>query len=82
MTRALIAQAPAPVGAVMPVVPFGCPIDVAAWDRFRASTEIPVVIDAAAGFDALVPGAVPAVVSLHATKVLGAGEGGFVVEHR
>jgi dTDP-4-amino-4,6-dideoxygalactose transaminase len=74
-----IAQAPAPVGAVMPVVPFGCPIDVAAWDRFRACSRVPVVIDAAAGFDALVPGAVPAVVSLHATKVLGTGEGGFVM---
>jgi len=74
-----IAQAPGPVGAVMPVVPFGCPIDVAGWDRFRARSRIPVVIDAAAGFDALVPGAVPAVVSLHATKVLGTGEGGFVV---
>jgi dTDP-4-amino-4,6-dideoxygalactose transaminase len=38
-----------------------------------------VVIDAAAGFDALTPGATPTVVSLHATKVLGTGEGGFVV---
>ena len=75
----LISQAPAQVGAVMPVVPFGQPIDLAAWDRFRASTGVPVVIDAAAGFDALVPGESPAVVSLHATKTLGIGEGGFVV---
>jgi dTDP-4-amino-4,6-dideoxygalactose transaminase len=75
----MIARAPAEVGAVMPVVPFGQPIDFAAWDRFRASTGIPVVIDAAAGFDSLVPTATPAVVSLHATKVIGVGEGGFVV---
>src|SRR5229473_7959802 len=74
-----IAWAPGTVGAVMPVAPFGQPVDVAAWDRFRASTGLPVVIDAAAGFDALVPGETPAVVSLHATKVLGTGEGGFVV---
>lgn len=74
-----LAQAPAPVGAVMPVAPFGCPINPAAWDGFRASTTLPVVIDAAAGFDALVPGDIPAVVSLHATKVLGTGEGGFLV---
>jgi dTDP-4-amino-4,6-dideoxygalactose transaminase len=74
-----LAQAPAPVGAVMPVVPFGCPIDIGAWDGFRTASGIPVVIDAAAGFDALIAGAVPAVVSLHATKVLGTGEGGFVV---
>jgi dTDP-4-amino-4,6-dideoxygalactose transaminase len=74
-----IAGAPAEVGAVMPVVPFGQPIDVAAWNRFQSRVKLPVVIDAAAGFDALKPGAVPAVVSLHATKVLGVGEGGFVI---
>jgi dTDP-4-amino-4,6-dideoxygalactose transaminase len=74
-----IALAPGPVGAVMPVAPFGRPIDISTWDRFRARTGLPVVIDAAAGFDALRPGEVPAVVSLHATKVLGTGEGGFVV---
>ena len=76
---AVIAQAPSEVGAIMPVAPFGQPIDVAAWDRFRARTGVPVVIDAAAGFDALVPSATPAVVSLHATKVYGVGEGGFVI---
>src|SRR5947207_10784452 len=74
-----LAGAPGPVGAVMPVAPFGARIDIAAWDRFRAHSGIPVVIDAAAGFDTLVPGEVPAVVSLHATKVIGTGEGGFVI---
>jgi dTDP-4-amino-4,6-dideoxygalactose transaminase len=67
------------VGAVMPVAPFGGRIDSAAWDVFYEQTRLPVVIDAAAAFDSLRPGLVPAVVSLHATKVLGAGEGGFVV---
>jgi dTDP-4-amino-4,6-dideoxygalactose transaminase len=74
-----LAWAPAPVGAVMPVAPFGLPIDVAAWDEFRGETGLPVVIDAAAGFDSLIPGNTPAVVSLHATKVLSSGEGGIVV---
>lgn len=73
-----IARAPAPVSAVMPVAPFGQPVDIAAWDRFRSRTGLAVVIDAAAGFDALRPGATPAVVSMHATKVMGIGEGGFV----
>jgi dTDP-4-amino-4,6-dideoxygalactose transaminase len=77
--RDALAHAPGLVGAVMPVAPFGQPVDVAAWDEFRAATGLPAVIDAAAGFDALVAGATPAVVSLHATKVLGTGEGGFVV---
>ena len=74
-----VKRAPAPIGAVMPVAPFGQPVEVAAWDVFRSRTGLPVVIDAAASFDALVPGATPAVVSLHATKVLGTGEGGFVI---
>jgi dTDP-4-amino-4,6-dideoxygalactose transaminase len=74
-----LARAPAPVGAIMPVMPFGFPLDVTAWDAFRARTGMAVVIDAAAGFDSLVPGAVPSVVSVHATKVVGTGEGGFVI---
>jgi len=75
----LIDGAPREVGAVMPVAPFGRPVDFPAWDRFRLRTGLPVVIDAAAGFDALTPTETPAVVSLHATKVLGIGEGGIVV---
>lgn len=67
------------VGAVMPVAPFGARLDTSAWDVFYEQTRIPVVIDAAAAFDSVRPGQVPAVVSLHATKVLGAGEGGFVI---
>ena len=75
----VITKAPAPVGAIMAVMPFGYPIDIARWDALQAKTKLAVVIDAAAGFDSLVPGAIPAVVSLHATKVLGIGEGGFVI---
>ena len=75
----IVARAPAEVGAVMPVAPFGKPIDLRAWDRFRSRTGIAVVIDAAAGFDAVEATGTPTVVSLHATKVLGTGEGGFVL---
>ena len=75
----VIARAPGEVGAVMPVMPFGGPIELEAWDRFRSTSGVPVVIDAAAGFDALRPTAAPAVVSLHATKAFGVGEGGFVL---
>ncbi len=76
---AVIARAPGEVGAVMPVAPFGLPIDVAAWDRFRSRTRVPVVIDAAASVDTVTPTPTPAIVSLHATKALGVGEGGFVL---
>jgi dTDP-4-amino-4,6-dideoxygalactose transaminase len=74
-----ISRAPAAIGAVMPVMPFGFPLDIAAWEAFRSRSGLAVVIDAAAAFDSLIPNAVPAVVSLHATKVLGTGEGGFVI---
>jgi dTDP-4-amino-4,6-dideoxygalactose transaminase len=73
-----LAAAPSRVGAVMVVAPFGRPMAVAAWDEFARSTGRPVVIDAAAAFDAIEVGRAPVVVSLHATKVLGVGEGGFV----
>jgi len=39
---------------------------------------VAAVIDAANGFDSLVVGRVPTMVSLHATKAFGVGEGGFV----
>jgi dTDP-4-amino-4,6-dideoxygalactose transaminase len=73
-----IAHAPGRVGAVMVVAPFGRPIGYEEWDEFRLRTGLPVVIDAAAAFDSLEVGQCPAVVSLHATKIIGVGEGGFV----
>src|SRR6185369_1398499 len=60
-----------PVGAVMVVSPFGSPLDVPAWQAFEERTGIPVVVDAAAGFDTTQAGRIPFVVSLHATKILG-----------
>ena len=72
-------RAPGLVGAVLPVSPLGAPVDVEAWDAFHAETGLPVVIDAAGGFDGARPGAAPMMISLHATKVFGVGEGGFVI---
>ena len=46
---------------------------------FRSRTGIPVIMDAAAGFDTAVLSPIPTIVSLHATKALGCGEGGFVM---
>jgi dTDP-4-amino-4,6-dideoxygalactose transaminase len=77
--RAALANAPGPVAAAVPVVPFGAPFDLGVWEAFQAETGVPVVVDAAAAFDTLQPARVPAVVSLHATKVLGVGEGGAVL---
>jgi dTDP-4-amino-4,6-dideoxygalactose transaminase len=77
--RTLLRDAPGPIAAVIPVSPFGQPIDFAEWSTFQDATGIAVVIDAAAMFDTIRAEAIPAVVSLHATKVLGVGEGGFVI---
>lgn len=79
LAEAMLPQAPGRIAAVMPVAPFGAPIDATAWDAFAERTGIPVVIDAAAAFDAPPLGRTPAMVSLHATKALGIGEGGLVI---
>lgn len=73
------------VGAVIVVSAFGAPLDIAAWDEFTRASGIPVLIDAASGFDSFgaprLPEAsiTPVVISLHATKVSGVGEGAVVV---
>jgi dTDP-4-amino-4,6-dideoxygalactose transaminase len=79
VVSAAVRASRAPVGAVMVVAPFGAPVDLEPWDQLAADFGVAVVLDAAAGFDAARPSRVPAVVSLHATKALGAGEGGFVM---
>ncbi len=75
----MLDDAPGVVSAVMPVSPFGAPVCTEKWEKFRERTKLPVVIDAAAAFDSIQASSIPAVVSLHATKLLGLGEGGFIV---
>ena len=76
--RDMIGEAPEQVGAIVVAAPFGAPIDYDTWIQVRADTGVPVVIDAAAAFDAARDARLPTMVSLHATKTLGVGEGGFV----
>ncbi|HWF76638.1 MAG TPA: aminotransferase class I/II-fold pyridoxal phosphate-dependent enzyme [Caulobacteraceae bacterium] len=75
---AAIAAAPAEVGAVMPVAAFGRVPDLARWRDLADGTGLPVVVDCAAGFDGLTSAPVPVTVSLHATKAVATGEGGYV----
>jgi dTDP-4-amino-4,6-dideoxygalactose transaminase len=73
------------IGMVVPVAPFGRPVPQAPWHAFQKRTNIPVVIDAAASFDTISSSPVqflqeiPIVLSFHATKSFGIGEGGCVV---
>lgn len=69
---------------VITVAPYGRMPDVAAWQSFSVRTGVPVIIDAAACFDAIdapviAAGLVPAVLSLHATKTFSTAEGGLIV---
>ena len=76
--RRRLGDAPGSLAAVVVVAPFEQPADVTAWDAFSEATGLAVVIDAANGFDALSVGRSPTMVSLHATKAFGIGEGGLV----
>lgn len=76
--RELLDRHPGEIVAAMPVCAFGDLGDLAGWKAFREDTGLPVVVDAAAAFDTLADCELPSVVSLHATKVLGLGEGGFL----
>jgi dTDP-4-amino-4,6-dideoxygalactose transaminase len=78
-TLKALEHAPGTVSAVILVAAHGRMPNLEAWCRFREMTGIPVLLDAAAAFDTAKASSIPTVVSLHATKVLGIGEGGFLV---
>jgi dTDP-4-amino-4,6-dideoxygalactose transaminase len=73
------------VGLVIPVAPFGRPVDPRGWEQFQEETGIPVVIDAAACFESISGNPekyvsdLPTVMSFHATKSFSTAEGGCVV---
>lgn len=70
------------IACVIPVATFGCPQDVDAWDSFSSQTSVPVLADAAGAIgNQKVGDRASCVFSLHATKTLGAGEGGIVASH-
>lgn len=75
---AVLSESPGPVTAAIPVAAMGRPMDTSAWRDFQDRTGVKVIIDAAAGFDSARTARVPVMVSLHATKTLGVGEGGFI----
>ncbi len=66
-------------GAVIVVSPFGAPIDIKIWEEISQKFSTPVIVDAAAGFDTARASSLVTMISLHATKVLGAGEGCIVL---
>lgn len=76
--RACLATDRGPVSAVVPVAAFGAMPDLEGWKALREETGLAVILDGAAAFDQANKADIPVVISLHATKVLGIGEGGFL----
>lgn len=69
------------IAAVMPVAAFGMPVPIRPWERFALRNGRPVLIDAAGALLEQTPSHMPSIAiafSLHATKAIGAGEGGVV----
>ena len=66
------------ISAAIPVSFFGIPLEAEHWLEVLKDSGIKTVFDAAWCFDNLKPSVIPSIVSLHATKILGIGEGGFV----
>jgi dTDP-4-amino-4,6-dideoxygalactose transaminase len=80
LVTAALASLPAPPAAVLVISPFGAPPRQELWAEFEAKHGIPVVFDAAAATTSISGvGRQPVCVSLHATKVLGIGEGGAIL---
>ncbi|SAL72131.1 aminotransferase [Caballeronia peredens] len=80
LVEAVLPRLPEQPAAVLVISAFGAPIDQEGWARFEVRNGIPVVFDAAAAVTALHHvGHAPVCVSLHATKVLGIGEGGAIL---
>ncbi len=69
------------IGVIIPVAPFGIMPDFDGWAVLSARYNIPVVIDGATLSLDDIPArpTVPVMVSLHATKMLGAAEGGLLI---
>lgn len=68
------------IAAVVPVAAFGMPVCSEAWAGFHEITELPVVVDAAAALlNQSIDDRLTYAFSLHATKPVGAGEGGLIV---
>lgn len=67
------------VALIMPVSAFGSPMDTDEWQAFSLKSSIPVIIDVAAGFANVKASVIPQMVSLHATKIFGAGECGAII---
>lgn len=72
-------------GLIVVVAPYGVMPEMRSLERLQADVDTPIVVDAAAGFEAvldcpqLVSETIPMALSFHATKAFSTGEGGAVL---
>ncbi|MCB5176438.1 DegT/DnrJ/EryC1/StrS family aminotransferase [Microvirga lenta] len=79
IVRAALSECDAPA-AVIVVSPFGGPVQTSGWEQFEDETGIPVIFDCAAAITSIRSvSRQPMCISLHATKMIGVGEGGAVI---
>lgn len=85
LVKQLLPTVAGKVGAVIYVSPFGAVPNTGEWEKFSEENGIPVVVDGASCFDSIarnphvISYKIPTIMSLHATKAFGAGEGGIVL---
>lgn len=65
--------------AILVVAPFGAPIKDLGLSHFSQKHGIEILVDAAAGFESYSYPSFHTMISLHATKTFGIGEGGFLI---
>jgi len=61
------------------VAPFGAPLDLRGIEEFARKYDLEVICDCAAGFESFEMNPFHSVISLHATKTFGIGEGGVLI---
>ncbi|MBC7669821.1 MAG: DegT/DnrJ/EryC1/StrS aminotransferase family protein [Gemmatimonadaceae bacterium] len=62
--RERLGEAPPPIEAIVPTCAFGRAPDMTAWAAFHIETGLPIVVDAAEGFDVVMEAPVPVVVGM------------------
>ena len=63
------------------VAPFGAPLNLEGVEEFAKLYDLEVICDCAAGFESFKPNNFHSIISLHATKTFGIGEGGVLISN-
>lgn len=83
LTAAYLKQVPIDIvkktSLICIVAPFGAPLNLDGIEEFAKLHDLEVICDCAAGFESFTPNNFHSIISLHATKTFGIGEGGVLI---